>query len=264
MNVRGFCTLSRVLLVVGVTALLSAGSASMASAKTAANPIIYVNFFANGSISVTMADGTPLGAPSGPPTAIPAGYYTLEFSGPGGCSLLPYFRLSGPGASIVTNGNEGQVVHPPSGVQFLPQSTYSWSDDAVPGVVNQFATTSEIVGSAPATTSSSSSHGTTSSQDPVGSALPVFRGSLIGSIGSNGKVSVLRAGKPVSALKAGRYKITVVDTSRHGFALERAKPHSVALTRSGFSGKRSFSVTLGAGTWTFTATPGAGASFVVR
>jgi hypothetical protein len=264
MSVRAFRNLSRGLLLVGVAALLSAGSPSIAAARTAANPIIYVNFFANGSIAVTMADGTALGAPSGAPTVIPAGYYTLEFSGPGGCSLLPYFRLSGPGANIVTNGNEGQVVHPPSGVQFLPESPYSWSDDAVPGVVNQFTTNSQIVGAAPATASSSGSHGTTSSQDPVGSALPVFRGSLSGSIDVKGKVSVLRAGKPIKTLQAGRYKITIVDNGRSGFALERAKPHQVALSRGGFTGKRSYSVTLAAGTWTLTATPGARESFVVR
>jgi hypothetical protein len=246
-------------------ALVLAGSASAVSSRAAANPIIFVNFFANSQISVTMADGTALGASSGEPTVIPAGYYTFEFSGPGGCSILPYFRLSGPGTNIVTNGNEGQVVHPPSNVELLPGSTYSWSDDAFPGVVYQFTTTSQIVGSPPAAASAGSGpHSTVTSTDVVGSELPTSHGSLTGAIGPGGKVSLLRNGKPVKSLPSGRYRLTVVDRGKSGFALERMKPRKVAVARSAFNGKRSFSVTLAAGTWDFAATPGAASSFVVR
>jgi hypothetical protein len=262
---RSFANLSRAC-AAAAAALLMAGSASAASGRVAANPIIFVNFFANSQISVTMADGTALGASSGTPTAIPAGYYTLEFSGPGGCSQLPYFRLSGPGTSIVTNGNEGQVIHPPSNVDLLPSSTYSWSDDAFPGVVYQFSTTSQVVGSPPGSAATGSgSKATVSSTDVVGSGLPATRGSLTAAIGAGGTVTLRRDARPVKALPAGRYTLTVVDLSKgSGFTLVRAKPRKVAVARSAFSGKRSFTVTLGAGTWAFTATPGAAASFVVR
>ena len=264
MTARPIANLGRVCLA-ATAALLMAGSASAAATRATANPIIYVNFFANSQISVTMADGTALGASSGAPTVIPAGYYTLEFSGPGGCSVLPYFRLSGPGASIVTNGNEGQVIHPPSGVEFLPGSTYSWSDDAFPGVVYQFSTTSQVVGSPPSTAGSGAgSKGTVSSTDVVGSALPSVRGSLSGTITAGGKASLLRNGKPVESLPAGRYTLTVVDRGRSSFVLERMKPHELALARGAFSGKRAFKVTLTAGTWDFTASPGTASSFVVR
>src|SRR5262245_58747119 len=83
------------ILVAGV--LCSFLLAPGARAARAANPILFVNFFPNGTISVTLADGTPVGTTSGSPTLIPAGYYTLVYSGPGGCTNMPNFKLSGPG-----------------------------------------------------------------------------------------------------------------------------------------------------------------------
>jgi hypothetical protein len=231
-----------------------------------ANPILYVNFFANGTISVTLGDGTTVGAPSGTPTVIPAGYYTLEFSGPGGCSVLPYFRLKGPGVSIATNGNEGQVVHPPSSVQFSPASSYSWTDDAIPGVVNQFSTSSQVVGSPAVNPPAPTSRGTISSQSQnvVGSALLPFLGSLSGTISASGKVTLRHNGKPVTNLKAGRYTFNVLSKSpRSGFVIERSGSHTVALARGAFSGRRSMSVSLSSGKWIFMATPGASSAFVV-
>ncbi len=225
---------------------------------------MYVNFFANGTITVTTGDGTSVGSSSGAPTVIPAGYYTLEFSGPGGCSMLPYFHLNGPGTSIVTNGEEGQVVHPPGSANFLPSSTYTWSDDDFPGVIYQFSTSSEVLGSPPAapTSATSGSRATVSSQDVVGSAPLPFVGSLSGTIGAGGKVALLHDGKPVTSLKPGRYTITIVSKSpSSGFVIEQTRSRVVALSRGSFTGKRSISVSLTAGQWTFMATPG-NASFV--
>ena len=232
-------------------------AAAPAAARSAASPVIFVNFFANGQITVTAADGSSVGTTSGAPTVIPAGYYTFEFSGPGGCSSLPYFHLSGPGTDIVTNGNEGQVVHPPSGANLLPSSTYTWTDAAFPGVVYQFSTSAEVVGSAPVTSTTPSSGAPVSSQGVVGSALLPFLGSLSGTISAGGKLSLLRAGKPVTTLKAGRYTLTVVSHSaRDGFVVERQKSKAVAVARGAFSGKRSVAVSLTAGTWLFMVTPG--------
>ncbi len=237
--------------------------AGTAAARSAASPIIFVNFFANGQITVTTADGSALGTTSGTPTAIPAGYYTFEFSGPGGCSALPYFHLSGPGTDIVTNGNEGQVFHPPSGATLLPSSTYSWTDAAFPDVVYQFSTTAEVVGEPPPTQTnpSSGSGATVSSQGVVGSALLPFLGSLSGTISASGKVSLLRGGKPVTSLKAGRYTLNVVSKSpRSGFVIERQESKKVAVARGAFSGKRSVAVSLTAGTWVFMVMPGKSSS----
>ena len=246
-------------LIVASGLLISA--AFGAAARFAANPIIFVDFFSNGQISVTTADGGSVGTTSGAPTVIPAGYYTFEFSGPGGCSVLPYFHLSGPGTDIVTNGNEGQVVHPPSGANLLPSSTYTWTDAAFPGVVYQFSTSAQVVGSPPVTPTSSSSGATVSSQDVVGSALLPFLGSLSGTISAGGKISLLRAGKPVTILKPGRYTLNVVSNSpRSGFVIERQKSKTVAVARGAFSGKRSIAVSLTAGTWVFMVMPGKSSS----
>ena len=59
-----------------------------------------VTFFANGQISVALPDGTPVGTTSGAPTVIPAGVYTISVLGPGGCTQLPLFDLSGPGVRL--------------------------------------------------------------------------------------------------------------------------------------------------------------------
>ncbi len=60
-------------------------------------------FAANGTISVTLPDGTPVGSPGGAPTVIPAGFYAVMFSGPAGTTGVPYFQLTGPGVDILEN-----------------------------------------------------------------------------------------------------------------------------------------------------------------
>ena len=133
----------------GISLALSAGLLALApgaQAHVAAVPTLYVNFFGNQTIAVTLADGTPVGSTTGSsPTVIPAGYYALVFSGPGGCSALPNFKLSGPGTSIVTSMSEGAVLKAIQSANFTPTSTYTWVDDAFPNVVHTFSTSSEIV-----------------------------------------------------------------------------------------------------------------------
>ena len=118
-------------------------------ATSSANLSLVVSFFANGTISVTLPDGSALGATSGAPQVIPAGFYTLLFSGPGGCTSLPYFHLTGPGTNIVTNMAEGETQKTTNTANLLPSSTYVWSDDAFPGVMHTFATSAVVEGSPP-------------------------------------------------------------------------------------------------------------------
>jgi hypothetical protein len=92
-------------------------------------PTLLVTFFSNGSITVTLPDGTPVGSTSGPPTVIPAGYYSVLIDGPGGCVQLPLFQLSGPGASIVSDMNGGEADASTFNAFFLPNSTYTWRTD---------------------------------------------------------------------------------------------------------------------------------------
>ena len=238
--------------------------AAAASASSTTNPTLYVSFSANGSASVTTGDGTTVGTSSAAPTVIPAGYYTLLFQDGGECIPLPYFRLSGPGVDVVTDAASGAENLLPTFVHLLPASTYSWIDSATPGVVYQFSTSSQVVGSPPA--APARSPGTFTSKDIVGSALHPSVRSLSATIAANGKVTLLHAGKPPSKLKPGRYTFTVVSHDPHsGFAIERPASHTVAIARGAFSGKRSVSVKLTAGKWIFIATPSkASSSFVVE
>ena len=240
---------------------LSAGLlllAPAAQARSTASLSLVVSFFANGTISVTLPDGTPLGAANGAPQVIPAGYYTLLFSGPGGCTSLPYFHLTGPGTNIVTNMAEGATQKTTNTANFLPSSTYVWSDDAFPGALHTFTTSAVVEGSPPS--GSESTTGTAAKgkgvtyQDIVGSDIVPFRGTLTAALSAAGRFSLAYKGKSVARLKAGKYTIKITDASSTvGFTLEKLKHTAASLTSSAFVGKRSTSVHLTAGTWLFAA-----------
>src|SRR5690242_13663369 len=76
----------------GFGAALVLVAAAQAHSRT--NPSLSVSFVPDGSVSVTTSDGMVVGTSSGAPTVIPAGYYTLLFSGIKGCGAVPYFHLS--------------------------------------------------------------------------------------------------------------------------------------------------------------------------
>ena len=230
--------------------------APVAQGRGAANLSLQVTFFANGQITVTQPDGTPVGSSSGSPTVIPAGFYWLLMSSPGGCSSLPHFLLKGPGENIVDNMNEGEDTVGTHAVFFQPNSTYTWVDDAFPGVVYSFRTSGSVDGAAPAATPSglaSSKHTTGTSKSLVGSAAVPFRGTLTGAVSPSGHLTLVFKGKPVTSLKPGRYTVAVTDrSSKDGFVLLSTKKRAVSVTGSAFVGKRSASVHLTAGKWFFT------------
>jgi len=242
---------------------LSAGFLLLAPAAqsgSAASLSLYVSFFANGTISVTLPDGSSLGATSGAPPVIPAGFYTLVFSGPGGCTALPYFHLTGPGANIVTNMAEGATQKTVNTANLLPSSTYAWSDDAFPGVVHTFVTSAVVEGSPPSPTSTSGTQSTgqgVSYPALVGSAVVPFRGRLTAAVSAAGRLSLAYKGKSITSLKAGRYTITVTDrSSSGGFRVEKPKHAALTITSSAFVGMHSASVRLTSGRWLFAAGSG--------
>jgi hypothetical protein len=233
--------------------------APAAQGRTAAALTVNVTFFTNGSMTVTLPDGTPVGAPSGTPTVIPAGYYTMVLTGPGGCTVLPHFDMQGPGMHVHDNMTEGEVANSSFGVYFQPSATYVWTDEAVPGVVNTFKTSSDIQGTAPnqpATGFQAGKHGTAQSTNPLGSVQLKFRGTLSAAVSSTGKLTLLFKGKSVSSLTAGKYTIVVTDQSnKNGFAFRKIK-RTVTVTGVAFVGKHTGKVSLSAGKWVFT--PGVG------
>ena len=243
------CLIASSALVAGLLTLPPAAQASRAVSLS-----LEVTFNINGTITVTLPDRTPVGSTSGAPTVIPAGIYTLELSGPGGCAYLPFFDLRGPGLEVVEDLTAGEMDYTSRIVNFLPNATYTWRNSATPGVVHTFRTSADVVGTQPASVlpSSDKPSKTVSNQDVVGSATVPFRGTLTGAVSAAGRLTVAYKGKSVTRLKAGRYTIAVADkSSTNGFMVEKLRGKAVSVSGLAFVGKRSASVRLTAGKWFF-------------
>jgi hypothetical protein len=229
-------------------------------------PTLLVTFFTNGQITVTLPDGTPVGSTSGAPTVIPAGYYSVLMDGPGGCIQLPLFQLSGPGASIVSDMNGGEVDASTFNAFFLPNSTYTWhTDRGLSSAVHTFTTSGTVAapaaGQTTTTTTPVTSSGTPTSNDIVGSAIAPYRGTLTAAVGPSGTLSVQQY---APTMKAGRYKLTVTDRSAtRGLRLAKANAKPVSITGAAFVGKRTATVTLSAGTWLLSTQDGKGSVRIV-
>lgn len=248
---------SRLLGLIALTAGLLV-FAPAGSARPAANLSLFVSFFANGTVTVTLPDGTTIGSTSGTPTLIPAGFYTIVFSGPGGCTALPYFHLTGPGANIATNMAEGAAQKSTNTANLLPSSTYVWTSDAFPNVLHTFTTSAVVEGSPPsgaesATGAAGKGKGVTY-PDLVGSEIAPFHGTLTAAVSAAGRLSLAYKGKSLTSLKAGKYTIAVTDRSANaGLVVEKVKRAPVAITGPAFMGTRSVHVQLTAGRWLFAA-----------
>ena len=137
--------------VVALAALIGAlvVLAPVAQARTDANPVLRVNFQLDGTMAVTLGDGTPVGTKTGAPTVIPAGYYSVLMFGPGGCANVPYFTLKGPGETIVDNMDGGELATNQYNAYFQPNATYTWHSDVDTTIVYTFATNGTVVGAPP-------------------------------------------------------------------------------------------------------------------
>jgi hypothetical protein len=218
-----------------------------------------VTFNSNKTVTVTDANGNPVGTPSGSPTTIPAGTYNVLISDPAFVSDVVW-DLAGPGVKLVTSMSSGEEISEAWVETFAASSTYTYRDDNRPPAVWTFATSStSTAGSSGATTPLTSttpiSSGTTGqapSTDVVGSAKAVFRGTLRGSVSSAGKATLTFKGKTVTSLKAGRYTFTVTDKSaKAGFNVQEIKKAAKTVTATAFKGTKSLTITLTAGQWFF-------------
>ena len=238
-----------------VAGALVAGAliAPAAESRLAATQTIVVTFNTNGVVTAAL-NGVPLGTTSGAPTVIPGGYYSVLLNGPGECINLPLFELSGPGVNIQDDMLGGEVDTHSLPTYFVPNATYTWHIDRAQSIVYTFRTSSDVVGAATPTGSSSTSSksGTKpTSQDVVGSALAPFRGTLTGVVTPAGSLRIAFKGKSVASLNAGRYAISVVDrSSSSGFAV-KGKRATVSVTGMAFVGKRTVTLNLTAGRWSF-------------
>lgn len=84
------------------------------------------------------------------------------------------------------------------------------------------------------------------------SASAPFRGTLVGTAGTLGRVTLSRRGRPVVSLKSGRYMIVINDSVSHsGFVMERPNGTEIVVTSWAFVGKRTTTLALTPGRWSF-------------
>ena len=94
------------------------------------------------------------------------------------------------------------------------------------------------------TTSTGPTH-TTPTPTPTPLAL------LTGSVGSS-TAKLVFGGKRVSSLKAGKYRVTITDSSaKAGFKLQRIGLAATSLTSAPFVGKHAVTVNLATGKWKY-------------
>jgi hypothetical protein len=241
----------------------------LAADGTAADaPGLYVTFRPGPQrITVTLANGTPVGTTSGAPTVIAPGLYNV-FMDDSAAVEGPEFDLRGPGVNFVDSMFYGENPSETFTVTFEPSSTYTWRNNEQPGVVFTFATsasggTSGSGAGGGGATSTTSRTGKPST-DIVGSAILPFRGALDAIVYKSGKLSLTRNGRKVTFLKTGRYTFSVDDeSSTHGFSVQVLKGKPQTITTKPYVGSHDVTLVLKPGRWFYFTPAGRQTTFFV-
>ena len=261
-------------LAAGVVLLAASfvGVPGFASGVAVEGPSLHVIYHDNGSITVSLPDGTRVGGPRAPGTVIPAGTYNIVFDP--SSRAIHQFHIQGPGVSFTVGPGDASdgmcggsgYLYGPFKVTFQPNATYVYQDDYQPDVIRQvFSTSSTVLAGGTAGTSSSGSSGSakpkSSGKVITGSPLfgpgstgptVAFRGALAANVDTSGRLSLSRKGQRVANLTSGRYRITVVDeTSKAGFLVQRAGQKPLTISPVASIGKRTLLLQLRAGKWSF-------------
>jgi hypothetical protein len=251
-----------------VAAALALAAACTAGASAAVLPTLYVDYSTNCTFTILDDSGRQI-------SQIAPGTYQVQLnepqpliangsptpSGPA-CNGLAAFQLTGPGVTLTTSIDNGDGVNLFTET-FQAGATYTAVDNNQPTVARVVFST--LAAGAPSTppvpySSVASGKGTTSNTTVIGQQTKtktagtpvVFRGALDAGVSAAGKTSLRFKGKPVTSLKAGRYTIQVVDSSKNGgFVLQEAGQSSITVAPAPYVGKRHTSVTLRAGQWFF-------------
>jgi hypothetical protein len=257
----------RIRLLGALTALVAATGAFGAQSASAAS--IVLTLTPDHTLEIRLDSGARIRAPG---TVIAPGVYQAVV-----ISEVPEFRdeyhmfhLVGPGVNLQTDLLAGDERAEPHTITLQPNSQYTFRDERNLGLGSVvFATSGAGTEVATTTRTNTGGSGTTApkttNKDLVGSkaALPL-RGALAGSVSTSGKLKLTFKGKNVLSLKAGRYTISVLDeTSRSAFLLQRRKQDPVTLSTKAHVGRRTRTVSLGAGQWMYYSSPGRKSYFVV-
>ncbi len=255
-----FCTTAAFALSAGALAAL----APVATAgRTDTTQMLYVTFNGNHTFTMTAANGTPVGSASPPGTVITPGTYEILFDDTANVKDMT-FQLSGPGVTLQEDMSGGEETTIGDYATFQPSASYSFHDARNSTSPSTFFSTAASGGTTGGTGAGQAGAGTatqttsTGSTDVVGSkaakpAAPVVsRGALGATVSGIGNVTLTKAGKAVKSLKAGRYTVTIADsTSKDGLALQSLKGNTRELSGVGFTGKKTVTVTLTAGQWSY-------------
>lgn len=251
-----------------MSALVAATAAFGAQSVSAAS--IVLTLTPDHTLEIRLDSGARIRAPG---TVIAPGVYQAVV-----ISEVPEFRdeyhmfhLVGPGVNLQTDLLAGDERAEPHTITLLPSSQYTFRDERNLGLGSVVFTTSGAGTEVAATTRTNTAGGSgatapkTTNKDLVGSkaALPL-RGALAGSVSTSGKLKLTFKGRNVLSLKAGRYTISVLDeTSRSAFLLQRLRQDPVTLSTKAHVGRRTRTVSLGAGQWMYYSSPGRKSYFVV-
>ena len=247
-----------------------APAASARPSVHAEYPTLYVQYSLNCTFTIVDESGKTV-------TAIPPGAYEVEVSTPimfklvntnnlapndfTGCKGWVQFQLTGPGVNITTTLTTGCDANDLFPVEtFQPNSTYTAQDNNQPSVAHMTFTTLGSGGPAPATPTGPYGNGTGKGQTSGGSPLgqdvgipPPLRGTLTGTVSPTGTPTLTSNGKPVTSLKAGRYRFVVTDKDpKGGFTIQSVNGvASTDLTGATFVGTHTRTITLTSGKWMY-------------
>jgi hypothetical protein len=177
------------------------------------------------------------------------------------------FHFSGPGVILLTDMGAGDSKTEAYTETLAPNATYVFQDDQQPGIGRIVMTTSATAsgaGSSGSTGGGSSSGGSGTTSNTGGSGTSsnssilsggsakaaAFRGTLAGVVSSGGAIALTKNGKPVTQLKAGRYRITVTDKApAESFTVQKIRADAHTLTGTRFVGRHTVTLTFTAGQW---------------
>jgi hypothetical protein len=256
--VRRLSTLTAVLAVAAV--LVPTASAGL---RQSVLPTLYVEYTMNCTFAIS-DDGGRRVSSIAPGTyqiyvITPTVFGSVDLSGIHdftACKSFVQFQLTGPGVNAFTTLQDGDEDKDVLKETFRAGSTYTAQDMNQPSVARVVFTTSAsgapTAPNTPYTPSTASGSKSATSSGNVGLEVVPFRGTLDGKVTAAGKLSLSFKGSKVASLEAGRYKIVVDDkASKVGFLVQRKgqKPYTISPVAG--VGKRSITLRLRAGQWSF-------------
>jgi hypothetical protein len=224
-------------------------------------PAMYVTYSANCTFTLTTDGGITIDSPSAPGVQIPPGPYQLQIRTapdgslqPAACPA-PSFQLTGPGVSYASTAVGGAGGPVQATQTFQAGATYVAVD------ANHLSLGEKVFTTAASGSSSSllppppadAGAGGATQADLIGSAIMPFRGTLEATVvGGSARSTLVAGGKAVTTLRAGRYTVVAVDRSTtDGLFVRKQGRKPTTLSGIAFTGRRSVSVNVTVGTWTF-------------